>query len=150
MKLPVSLSAITMAMLLIQGCDSPSKEGAAVTGEVIEIDFVSDVRPVLEKHCIRCHNDEQLLGGLNLMNRAAMSRGSKNGPVLVPGHPDESLLFNATSLEHGKNAKAMPATGPVLTPEEKEVIRIWIETGADWPEGDAGMLVPIKATNPAA
>jgi len=149
MKLPVTFSAITIAMLLIQGCDSPSKETVVVTESASGVDFVADVKPVLEKHCIRCHNDEQLLGGLNLMNRTAMMRGSKSGPVLVSGDPEKSLLFNATGLEHGKDAKAMPATGPVLTPEEKEALRIWIETGAEWPEGNDGMIVPIKA-NPAA
>lgn len=149
MNIPVARSAIIALAFGLQGCDSSSKQEAASTDLASGVDFVEDVRPILERHCIRCHNDESLLGGLNLMNHAAAMRGSNSGPVLVPGDPDKSLLYGATNLEHGKNAKAMPATGPLLTPEEKEIVRRWIEDGAEWPEGEEGSMRPVKAEVPA-
>ena len=143
-----SVSCLALfAAIGITSCDRSGEpaEGGETPGEGAKVSFVDDVKPLLETHCIRCHNDESLLGGLNLMTREKAFRGSDRGPILVAGHPDKSLLFAATSLEHGVDPKAMPATGPTLTEEEKAIIRKWIEQGADWPEGEDGHLAPLKA-----
>ena len=140
------LFLVILAGVFTGGCKKSSDPASeALEAEPAdEIDFVNDVRPILETQCVRCHNDESLFGGLNLMTRAAAMKGSENGPILVPGHPDKSLLYAATGLEHGKDPKAMPATGPKLNDVEKELIRKWIEQGAEWPEGKDGNMAPLK------
>jgi len=145
-----SFSVFCLVLLVAIGltsCDRTGDpgEGGETPDEGAKVSFVDDVKPLLETHCIRCHNDESLLGGLNLMTREKAFNGSANGPVLIPGEPDKSLFYAATSFEHGKDPKAMPATGPTLTEEEKAIIRKWIEQGADWPEGEDGNLAPLEA-----
>src|SRR5438552_17214477 len=57
--------------------------------------FEKDIRPVLKAHCFECHGEgEKLKGGLDLRLRRLSLRGGDDGPVLVPGKPDRSLLFN--------------------------------------------------------
>jgi hypothetical protein len=51
-----------------------------------------DVLPIMLLRCTPCHGLRRLEGGLDLHTRAAMLKGGKSGPALVPGKPGESLL----------------------------------------------------------
>ena len=56
--------------------------------------FEKDIRPIFKAHCFECHGEgEKLKGGLDLRLRRLMLKGGDDGPVLVPGQPDKSLLF---------------------------------------------------------
>src|SRR6266498_2893846 len=56
--------------------------------------FEKDIRPILKAHCFECHGEgEKLKGGLDLRLRRLILQGGDDGPVLVPGKPDRSLLF---------------------------------------------------------
>lgn len=79
------------------------------------------------------------------MTKESAGRGSKRGPILVPGEPDKSPLYRVTILPDDA-AHAMPATGPKLTDEEKAILRQWIEDGAQWPDGKDGGMAPVKPT----
>src|SRR5262245_38258257 len=60
--------------------------------------FEANVRPILERNCLSCHGAAQL-GGLRMDTPQAMMKGGKDGPVLAPGKPDESLLVRAVRYE---------------------------------------------------
>lgn len=128
------------------GCDS-KEESPKVTEapkkEAPKVDFVAEVKPILQTNCVRCHNEKSMFGGLILTNKASAMKGSDTGAVIISGYPDKSLLMTALTLEHGKSEKAMPATGPKLSDEEKVTLRLWIEQGAEWPDGDEGKIPPI-------
>src|SRR5205807_3925136 len=53
--------------------------------------FEKSVRPVLSANCFSCHGPEKQKGSLRLDSRTAMLTGGDSGPVIVPGHPEESL-----------------------------------------------------------
>ncbi|MAS92747.1 MAG: hypothetical protein CMO55_06070 [Verrucomicrobiales bacterium] len=136
---PFSLFALTALV----SCDSKNQpEQAKTDSEQPIVDFVTDVKPILQEHCVRCHNEKSLFGGLNLTTKAMAMRGSDTGAIIVSGYPDKSLILTALSLEHGE--KAMPATGPKLSDEEKETLRLWIEQGAEWPDGEEGSVPPVE------
>lgn len=132
------LGALAVLTLCLGGCD-PGAPGKTDAGRV---DFVNDVKPILQTQCVRCHHDQAIMGGLNLMSRELALRGSNRGPVLIPGDPEKSPLYRVTLLPEEQD-HAMPATGAKLTAEEKEIIRRWIQEGADWPEGPEGRLAPV-------
>lgn len=133
---PLSLSLLALIALALGSCGpSPAPGG--------KVDFIADIKPLIQTQCVRCHNDETIMGGLNLMTKANTLRGSARGPVLIPGDPDKSLFFRVTQLP-AEQDHAMPATGPKLTDEEKQLIRRWIEQGAEWPDGPEGIMQPIK------
>jgi hypothetical protein len=70
--------------------------------------FETRIRPVLVEHCYKCHSDRTRSpkGGLRLDSRAAVLRGGGNGPAIVPGKPDDSLLIKA--LCHEGDVAEMP------------------------------------------
>ena len=94
-----------------------------------KIDFARDVQPILRQNCIGCHGPNQQKNGLRVDRRSSVIKpGSRR---VQPGSPENSLLYHRlTSSEYGLQ---MPPTGP-LRPEQVEVIRAWIEQGAEWPD----------------
>src|SRR6266849_3639546 len=67
--------------------------------------FAKQVKPFLAKYCLECHNAEEAKGDLVLESLQSLSKGGKNGPVIVPGKPDESRLV---LQPEGKAKPAMP------------------------------------------
>src|SRR4051794_36006559 len=55
--------------------------------------FERDVLPILSAHCLKCHGAETRKNGLDLRSPALMLRGGAEGPVLVKGSAEQSLLF---------------------------------------------------------
>ena len=51
--------------------------------------FEAKIRPVLVEHCFKCHGPRKQESGLRLDSRESMLRGTDDGPVVVPGHPEE-------------------------------------------------------------
>jgi hypothetical protein len=93
--------------------------------------FREQVAPIFEKRCVHCHGANAAKGGLSLTNAAALRRGGKNGPVIEPGKPEESLLLDMVSGDPPE----MPQKDKPLSKEQVEGLRSWIEQGAHWPEG---------------
>jgi len=87
--------------------------------------FEKDIRPILKAHCFDCHGEgEALKGGLDLRLRRFMLKGGDDGPVLVPGKPDKSLLFKMV------HTGEMPKREKKLTRDEVALIKQWIVAGA--------------------
>ena len=67
--------------------------------------------------------------------------GGKHGAAIVPGKPDESLMYTLlkgpVTTPDGDEVEPMPKPGPgreftPLSAERIEVIRRWIADGAKW------------------
>jgi hypothetical protein len=98
------------------------------------VDFVRQVKPILQVHCISCHGPEEIEAGLRLDFGVLLQRGGDRGAAIVPGKPEASLLFQ-TLIGKGK-VPQMPFELPKLPAEKIETIRLWIEQGAKIPESD--------------
>jgi hypothetical protein len=111
--------------------------------------FHTEVKPVLQRHCLQCHNGSLPPPALNLTSKAAAFKRSASGrDYLLPGAPDRSLLISAVQ-RGGTHPKMMPRTEVSLTDDQIGMLREWIEDGAYWPEGESGALRPQKsAENP--
>ena len=68
--------------------------------------FELKVRPVLAGTCVKCHGEKKASGGLRLDSREAMLAGGENGPAVVPGDPQGSLLIQA--VRHADETLKMP------------------------------------------
>jgi len=90
------------------------------------LSFAADVAPVLQKHCIRCHNDDDTSGGLRLDSYEWAMRGGDRGPAIVARNPSQSVLFQKVIR---KDRPSMPPR-KVLPAAEVKIIRTWIQTGA--------------------
>ncbi len=93
--------------------------------------FEAKIRPVLVERCYACHSASagKSKGGLRLDDRDGVRSGGDNGPVVVPGMPDESPMLRA--IARTGEVAAMPPKdkdglpGPVVAD-----FRRWIERGA--------------------
>src|SRR3712207_1331069 len=95
-------SAATLGLLLLAAAGWPRSTGPAPlppaappptsAGRPGEEFFEKHVRPVLAEHCLSCHGPGKQRGGLRLDSAPALRKGSDSGLVVVPGHPERSLL----------------------------------------------------------
>ncbi|MBX9627095.1 MAG: DUF1549 domain-containing protein [Gemmataceae bacterium] len=117
MKLP---SAVLAALAL------PAAAPAA------DVEFVRDVRPILEEHCHGCHGPDKQKSGLRLdVKEAAFRGGDGHGPAVVPGKPADSPLVR--SVGGADKDLVMPPKGPRLSAAEVATLTKWVEGGAPWP-----------------
>ncbi len=93
--------------------------------------FETNVRPILAARCFRCHGEEKQKGDLRLDSREALMSGGYSGPAVVPGKPDESLLFSAVG--YADESLQMPPSDK-LPDREIAHLRHWIEQGAAFPD----------------
>jgi len=94
------------------------------------VDFKRDAGPILEQSCVPCHSAAKSGGGLAITSRKALL----DKKSVVPGNPDASLLYKLAAMPAGR-AGAMPPGGPRLPDDKLDVLKRWIEQGADWPQG---------------
>lgn len=104
------------------------------------VNFYREVMPILESKCYSCHQGNKTKGDLRLNTlEDALKGGSDDGPGIVPGHADKSSIF--ARITHTDEDYIMPPKGGPLSQEEQDVIKRWINEGANWPELD------VKFTN---
>src|SRR5579871_4303633 len=60
-------------------------------------DFDRRIGPLLVSRCFECHVGSKPKGGLDLSRRATAFAGGESGRTIVPGKPDESLLWQRVS-----------------------------------------------------
>jgi len=102
--------------------------------------FQTEVKPVLEQQCLRCHNGTVPPPALNLTSKATgFERRAGGRHFIVPGDPDHSLLITAVE-RGGAHGRKMPHADLSLTDDQIGILREWIEDGAFWPEGLGGTL----------
>ena len=98
-----------------------------------KVNFVRDVKPILELRCVRCHGADSAMKNLRL------NRKDRAMMVIVPKKPEDSRLFLAAQ------SGFMPPGGPKLPAAELETLRKWIVEGARWPKS-----VELTAKSPFA
>ncbi len=103
------------------------------------VDFEKDIQPILEFHCVACHDETKTKGGLRFDQAHLFQEGGDGGPALIPGKPDQSLMIELVSLP-ADDSDVMPPKGRTLTKEEIAKLSEWIKAGAKWPE-DGRVLV---------
>ncbi|HEY2841459.1 MAG TPA: PSD1 and planctomycete cytochrome C domain-containing protein [Pirellulales bacterium] len=87
--------------------------------------FERDVAPLLAARCGKCHGEKEAEAGLDIRRRADLLVGGDSGAALVPGKPDESLLWKRITSGEMPPEKETP-----LSDAEKETLRQWIAGGA--------------------
>src|SRR5262245_48936360 len=75
--------------------------------------FEKRIRPLLAEHCFKCHGEKKQEGGLRLDSRAALVKGSDNGPVIDAADLAKSSLLDA--INYGDNYQ-MPPDGKLPEP----------------------------------
>src|SRR5688500_19295765 len=131
-----TLWALTMLGLAAR---SVAAEASDVTANTIF--FETEVKPVLEQRCWKCHSElkGKAKGGLTLDSLSEILTGGDSGePALIPHEPKNSLMIAA--VRRGNKDLAMPPEADdALTEVEIATLENWISIGAPWP----GASVPV-------
>ena len=94
--------------------------------------YTGRVQPILQANCYRCHGGMNHRGGLMLDSRAGILKGGHDGTVIVPGHPEQSLLVKLIRHEG-------PANDPMPMPPKGKLSDADIATVEQWVRGGAAM-----------
>jgi uncharacterized membrane protein len=92
--------------------------------------YARHINPILDANCVACHGEGKVKGGLRMDSYELLMKGGKDGPVIVSGHPERSLLLERVTLP-ADHKQFMPAEGrPPLKPEEIAWLKAWVQQGA--------------------
>ena len=92
------------------------------------VSFATDIRPIFEASCWKCHGGSVQLSKLDLRTRDAALKGGQRGAAIAPGKAAESRLYRVVA---GLEKPSMPLDGK-LDAAQVSVIRDWIDQGAAW------------------
>ncbi|MCH2376688.1 MAG: DUF1549 domain-containing protein, partial [Planctomycetes bacterium] len=122
--------------------------GVAILGGVLfgeDVRFDTDIRPILSDYCYACHGPDSETREAELrldLREEAMASG-----LIVPGKPNESELIARVLSNDPDDTMPPPDAPKQLAPEQRELLKRWIEAGAKWEEHWA-FVTPRKAPLP--
>ena len=105
------------------------------------VSFSADVQPIFQEHCIECHNitgEGVAASGFSVHNYASVMKGTKLGPVVIPGSSLSSTLYLVVAQKTAPEIQMPPhhtrawaeGRGAPLSDGEVEIIAVWIDQGA--------------------
>ncbi len=100
-----------------------------------DIGFNRDIRPILAENCTACHGPDPAArkANMRLDTREGLFKETKGeGPVVVPGKPEESALWKRIVTDDEDDLMPPPKSHKSLKAGEKELLRRWIADGAAW------------------
>ena len=125
---PCAVAGILLSSMTAPGARGEEKAppGEAAAGNV---SYYQDVRPVLQAHCLGCHQPAKQGGEYVMTQFSRLLAGGESGdPAIVAGKPDESALIDQITPADGE--AAMPKERKPLAAVTIGLIRKWIEQGA--------------------
>ncbi|MCE9547515.1 MAG: PSD1 and planctomycete cytochrome C domain-containing protein [Planctomycetia bacterium] len=111
------------------------------------VSYNRDIRPILATNCFSCHGSDlkKAEGGVSLVDYAhatAARKGDK--PAIVPGKPTESVLIDR--IFDADEPMPPVESHKQLTPQQKNLLKNWIEQGAKYQKHWAYELPVLTAT----
>jgi hypothetical protein len=98
------------------------------------VTFATQIKPIFEKSCVKCHGPEKQKAKLRLDTLEASLKGGSNGKVIVPGKSAESILVHNVAHVGDEDSFMPPPDNkdkiPPLNKEQIGLIRAWIDQGA--------------------
>ncbi|MBL98918.1 MAG: hypothetical protein CMM06_04410 [Rhodopirellula sp.] len=116
---------IGLVLVIVMSPTLRSDLNASEKEEVVT--FADDIKPILQKYCLKCHGNDDQNADLNLQNYATLLQGGSAGAVVKAGQSSASVLMLAITNED--DAARMPPESPRLPEEVITLISKWIDTG---------------------
>ena len=100
-----------------------------------DVDFKTDIRPILSNRCFACHgpDESKVESGLRLNDfESATSPADSGSRALVPGSVSESELIRRIVSNDESERMPPPHFGAKLSEREAELFKSWIASGAKY------------------
>ncbi len=140
------LWTLVLRIVCVVGFESSALQAETPAGKV---DFNRDIRPILSETCFACHGPDQnkRKADLRLDTKEGL-QGLGGAPhVIVPGKPGESEIISRLTSEAPEERMPPASTGKKVTPEQIELIKRWIEQGAEF-KGHWAYIAPTLSPIP--
>jgi hypothetical protein len=113
------------------------------------LDFNRDVRPILSENCFQCHGFDEKARQADLrLDLGESALADREGVrAIAPGHPEKSELWRRITSTDESEMMPPPDSHRVLEPEEKVLLKRWIEQGAPYAK-HWSFIPPVKAPLP--
>ena len=98
-----------------------------------QIDFATDIKPILSATCVKCHSGGKREGGFSIDQPHSFVAGGENGLAVVKGDSAKSRLIGL--LISDDDDVRMPQEARPLKPEQIALLRAWIDQGMSWEKG---------------
>lgn len=125
-KIPTSTTRVLLGGVILAGALSAAQVRAD------HANFKDEIFPIIKEHCVSCHQpggDGFEKSGLDMTSYEGIMKGTKYGPIVVPG---DAFLSNLNVLIEGRAARhlRMPYHGKELSKWQRLMIRRWVNRGA--------------------
>ena len=139
------------ALVLLAALGSLDSRAAAAepTPSTPPVNFQRQVRPILSDNCFLCHGPDKgtRMADVRLDIKEGAFAVRKNGVIIVPGKPDESLLIKRVLSDDAAYRMPPAFAHKTLTTEQKDILRRWVEQGAPWKDHWA-FIAPVRPPLP--
>jgi hypothetical protein len=128
----------------------PRIQAEEVEAKPKPVQFARDIRPLLSENCYACHGPDAKKREADLRfdleDAAKADRGGYQ--AIVPGNSSESEMYLRVSAEDPEFRMPPTSSGHALKPDEIELLRRWIDEGAEW-QGHWSLIPPVRPGAPA-
>jgi len=119
---------IAVASILVAGCER-------------SVSYKKEIRPILRVNCLKCHDGEgegSTASGFSVQTYDSLMKGTKFGPVVVPGSAASSTLYLIVTNKVDPKIQMPPhneeslakGRGESLHELQVKDIELWIDQGA--------------------
>ena len=159
MKSLINPGYLILLLCSITACQSEGDNRGTISNSRIKqsqipdkIDFNFHVKPILSDRCFKCHGPDKnaVEGDLSLATKedAFIALGKeKNRYAIIPHQADSSTLIHRIFTAETDDIMPPPESNLKLEKYEKEILKKWIEQGAEWKE-HWSLIPPKKSTIP--
>src|SRR6266478_5093772 len=133
--------------LLAAKPQAASQAGAAEARQVTpggSVVFATQIRPILASRCYPCHGPDVQQHGLRLDSLQAILTGATTEKVVIPGDSQNSHIVRRLL---GLEQPQMPYGGPPLSAEQIDLVRKWIDEGAQGPDSTEPVVAAAAPIN---
>ena len=128
MTLRRSLMLFAVLAVVLGGYLSRDLRAAPVQEAAQPVEFNRDIRPILAEACFACHGPAEATRQADLR----LDTSAFIGTAVVPGDAEGSPLFQRVTTDEPLSRMPPVSVGRSLTPDQIDVVRRWIDTGAEW------------------
>jgi hypothetical protein len=115
-----------------------------------DVSFNRDIRPILSENCFHCHGPDarNRKGRLRLDTReGALGPRKSHEPAILPGKSADSPVMQRVLAADPDDRMPPSDSGKKLSPQQIELLRKWIDQGADW-QGHWAFITPQRPQQP--
>lgn len=144
--LPVPLHLPSLALLSAFALALP----ASVSAVANKVSFNRDVRPILSDQCFACHglDAKKRKAGLRLDLAEDALKPNEDGVAAVkPGDLKASSLWQRITTTDEDDIMPPPESHKKITPEQRDILKRWIEQGAEY-QAHWSFITPVAPAVP--